>query len=69
MTRMEKRELNNKETIRNVVNLLLIFAAIASITYACVVENENDRLKDKISNYRSDLKVFYLKQEIEKGEY
>ena len=69
MTRMEKKELNNKIKMMRFINLLLIFAAIASVAYACVVDDENDRIKEKISNYNSDSKVYYLKQEIERGEY
>ena len=52
MTRTEKRELSKefkkREKILLTVNLLLIFATIASATFAYVVNDENNRIKKKI---------------------
>ena len=73
MTRTEKRELSKefkkREKILLTVNLLLIFATIASATFAYVVNDENNRIKEKIYEYNPDSKIYYLKQDIEGGKY
>lgn len=73
MTRTEKlrqlKESEKRKTIHSYIMLLLIFATVYSATYGYMVSKENTRIKNKIENYDSDLKVFYLKQDIERGNY
>ena len=70
---MERIKIIKKEKGERAVligsNLVMIFVATASLTYGCVMLHENDRIKEKIKNFNPDVKVFYLKQDIEKGDY
>lgn len=63
------RESKRKETIYLSIIVILIFTSTFGIAYGFFVSKENDRIKEKIKNYDSDLKVYYLKKDIEKGDY
>ena len=73
ITRVEKMKQIKRENRKKIVligaNLVMIFVTTASLTYGCVMSNKNDRIKEKIKNFNPDVKVFYLKQDIEKGDY
>ena len=73
ITRVEKMKQIKRENRKKIVligaNLVMIFVTTVSLTYGCVMSNENDRIKKKIKNFNPDVKVFYLKQDIEKGDY
>lgn len=63
------RESKRKEMIYSSIITLLIFISIFSVTYGYFISRENVRIREKIENYNPDLKVFYLKQDIERGNY
>lgn len=63
------RESKRKETIYFSIIVILIFTSTFSAAYAFFVSKENDKIKEKIRNYNSDSKVYYLKKDIEKGDY
>lgn len=73
MTRTEKlqqiRENKRKENIVLTTGLAMIFITIASVSYGLIISRENSRIIEKINSYSSDTKIYYLKQDIEKGNY
>lgn len=73
MTRVEKlKKLKQKEKREKrllIMNLILTFITVASVTFGLIISRENNEIKEKIKNYDSDAKVYYLKQEIERGNY
>lgn len=73
MTRKERlqylKEEKRQKTIFMTILISLIFTTAYSATYAYVIAKENERIKDKINSYNSDIKIYYLKQDIERGNY
>ena len=73
MTRKERlqylKEEKRQKTILITILISLIFATAYSATYAYIVVKENERIKDKINSYNSDIKIYYLKKDIERGDY
>lgn len=73
MTRTEKlqqiRENKRKENIVLTTGLAMIFITIASVSYGLIISRENSKIIEKINSYSSDTKIYYLKQDIEKGNY
>lgn len=73
MTRVEKlKELKQKEKRERrllIINLILTFITVASVAFSLIISRENNEIKEKIKNYDSDAKVYYLKQDIGKGNY
>lgn len=73
MTRTEKlqqlREEKKQKTIHLIIFISLVFVAAFSATYGYLVTKENERIKEKINSYNSDVKIYYLKRDIERGNY
>lgn len=73
MTRIEKlqktKENKRKENTLLTTSLVMLFITIASVSYGLIVSRENSKIIEKINSYNSDAKIYYLKQDIEKGNY
>ena len=69
MTRMEQRNIK-KRNIKILIGIVaIIYISMSSLSYAYFVARENEKIKEKIMNYDSDVKVYYLKKEILKEFY
>lgn len=73
MTRSEKlqhlKEIKKQKAIYIIIVTTLLFSTICSATYSYIVVKENERIKEKINSYDSDVKIYYLKKDIERGDY
>lgn len=73
MTRTEKlqhlKQIEKQKTIYTIIVVSLLFATVYSVTYGYMISKENERIKEKINSYNSDVKIYYLKKDIERGNY
>lgn len=68
-TRMENKREKRARVKIIIVRLLILYVVATAFAYGYFMSKENDRLKEKIFNYDSESKVYYLKEEIKRGEY